>query len=491
MPPLGSIPAPPHGRPRRLLTLAAATVLGSTLAAQANVLLIVADDLGVDALGFYQEASDYPVTPVLDDLRGQGMIFRNAWSNPNCSPTRAALLTGRYGFRTGIGDHIPESASPALPLDETTLPELLDLAPLPYATGAFGKWHLGNVTVGGLLAPNMAGFDHFDGSLRNSFEVPPPPNWINYFNWPRVQDGVYSVMNFSYATTINVNAAIEWINQQSEPWFCNLWFHAPHEPFHKPPPALYSEPLQGLDPTLFPRPHYKAAIEAIDSEIGRLLAGIGTQATNTLVIFLGDNGTPSQVVVPPFSAGRAKGTLYEGGVNVPLLVAGPPVTQAGAECQALVNVSDLFATIAEVAGVDPATALPGTTLDSVSLVPYFTDANRPSQRSWAFAERFTPNGKPDADAIPLPDPTPPSHIGRLWNKEPGSLEEGVHVQMNRATRAIRDTRYKLIFGATTEFYDLVADPFETQNLLDRTLTPQESACYEALALQMRALLLNP
>ncbi|MHC5212536.1 MAG: sulfatase-like hydrolase/transferase, partial [Planctomycetota bacterium] len=130
-----------------------------------NVLIVVADDLGVDMVGAYGEGSDPPPTPVIDSLASQGVLFRNAWSNPVCSPTRAALLTGRPAFRNGIGYIVDASPNNlALPYAEVTLPEMLALGTGGnYRSGAFGKWHLGNDSVGGALAPNLAGFDHFAG----------------------------------------------------------------------------------------------------------------------------------------------------------------------------------------------------------------------------------------------------------------------------------------------------------------------------------------
>src|SRR5262249_8385783 len=147
-----------------------------------------------------------------------------------------------------------------------------------------------------------------------------------------------------------------------------------------------------------PRPYFKATVEALDTEIGRLLAGIAApERARTTVLFLGDNGTDSCVQQPPFW--NAKGTLYEGGIHVPLIASGYAVP-ARAECASPVNACAVFATVAELAGVDLRATVPGLTLDSVSLVPCF-GAPDFAPRRFAYAETFTPNGP--GNPAPLPD----------------------------------------------------------------------------------------
>ena len=286
------------------------------------------------------------------------------------------------------------------------------------------------------LAPNAAGYDHFAGTPGN-FVVPE-----DYFQWTRVEDGV-AAPSTTYATTDAVDSALQWIGDVEEPWLVYVAFHAPHSPFHEPPAHLHSADLPGIDPRLEPRPFYRAMVEAMDSEIGRLLAGLGEQRERTLVVFLGDNGTPREAARTPFEPGHAKLSPYEGGINVPLLVAGPGV-RPGEECQALVASTDLFATVADVAGVDPATVLPaGVKLDSESLVPYFTDPGRQSLRQAVYSELFSPN---DAGAKDV-----------YWHM-------------------LRDGRFKLIvrredLGVRRELYDLLSDPFERRNLLGGAIAP--------------------
>jgi len=392
------VSAPPAGAQSALLEPGPTRALDA-VAHSGNVLLIVADDLGVDEVGAYGVGTSPPPTPFLDAIAADGVLFRNAWSSPVCSPTRAGILTGRYALRTGIGYLVQTTAE--LGLDEVTLPELLDAGTDgAYAHAAIGKWHLGeSVAAGGALAPNLAGFDHFAGVLAN---LKPP--LTDYFTWEQVEDGVTTTAT-GYATTRQVDDALAWIDAAPEPWFCYLAFNAPHVPFHAPPPGLHSVDLSGAgDPLDDPRPYYEAAVQALDAEIGRLLIGIADLRERTTVVFVGDNGTPQQVSLPPFEPTHAKGSLYEGGVNVPLLVSGPTVVAPGRECDALVSTVDLFATVAELAGVEPADVLPeGRPLDSVSLGPYLREPGRPSRRATLFTELFRPSGL--AYALPL-DPLP-------------------------------------------------------------------------------------
>ncbi len=238
-----------------------------------NVLLMVADDLGVDMLGFYGEGVQTPPTPNIDSLAQQGVYFRNCCSNPMCSPTRATIQTGRYSLRTGLGMIITEHA-PDLSLDELILPEILAPQPYGYACAAIGKWHLGNQAGGGPDHPNLSGYSHFVGTLGNF------NNGNHFYSWPKVDNGTESICT-TYATTDNVDEALAWITQAPEPWFCYVSFSAPHDPFHEPPPSLHTRALPPVDPREEPRPFYEATIEAVDTEIGRLLTGIGAQLANT------------------------------------------------------------------------------------------------------------------------------------------------------------------------------------------------------------------
>lgn len=421
-----------------------------------NILLIVADDIGVDHVGVYGEGADVAPTPVLDSLAASGVRFRNVWANPTCSPTRATLLTGRYGFRTGLGQVITDNSF-GLHATEITIPEALAQAQAGYVTAAFGKWHLASTSD--LLSPNKAGFQHYRGALGNFGSGDRPENYFRAFE---VEDGVESEVT-GYDTTRVVGHASAWIQGQTSPWFCAVFFHTPHTPFHAPPPEDHDQRLPPGPPVENPVEFYKAMVQSMDTQIGRLIANLGPAASNTVIVFVGDNGTPTQATVPPFVPQHAKATVFEGGVNVPLIIQGAGVPLSGQVVDALVNTTDLFGTILQLAGVHVSTVLPaGTKHDSVSLVPYLKNLSQPPLRATVFAEKFSPNGT-----------TPPTD----------------------AERVIRNTQYKLrrigITSPTDELYDLLADPFESVNLLQGGvggLTVNEQAEYQALSQALIALL---
>jgi len=450
-----------------------------------NILLIIADDVGVDQVQAYGEDPSSARTPNIDALASRGVLFRNVWSNPVCSSTRATILTGRYGFRTGVG--FVARAGADLRDRETTLAELLLRHPrTAYGTAAFGKWHL---TAGRswetddrrLAAPLRAGFTVYRGVFKNILE--------SYVHWHEVSatklaSGKLSVsggqFNSSYNTSEIVDQTGRWIRQvearrPEAPWFVWLAFNAAHPPFHRPPSGLHRRDLG--DPALTCRnpppfeqpenlrPCYQAMIEAMDTEIGRLLDHelSSRSLARTTVIFVGDNGSVKEAMTDPRVAVRAKGTPYERGINVPLVVAGAGVgSDIGRESDVLVNTTDLFATVLELAGIDPERRVPAelsdgraVVLDSTSLVPVLGSSGVTAAshaRRFAYAELFQ-RGRPDP----------------LWP----------------VARTVRDVHgYKLIEfldgRRREEFYDLSRDPFEQNNLLGLDLDAGSAAAFEAL-----------
>ena len=389
--------------PRALCSALAAFVVGVPAPAQdpPNVLLILADDMGVDMLGAYGVGSNPPSTPHLDALAAQGVLFRNAWSAAVCSPTRAGIQTGRHAFRTGIGIGIRYDAEPAahalLP-SEVSLPEMLDEASDSWAHALIGKWHLDTQHSGGLLGPNLAGYQHFAGVVEN-LDV----SVDGYYDWMRVENGVEEVKR-EYITTTQIDDALAWMQSAPEPWFCFLSLSAPHAPLHAPPAHLHSVDLGSADPvpTQDPVPYYRAMVEAMDTELGRLFASLDPALlARTQRFFVGDNGSLPAVSQPPFVPAHAKGTVYEGGVHVPFVAQGPLVGVPGSESAALVHTQDLFATLAAIAGVDLGAAYPGRAFDGESLLPQLSDPSAPTQRAALYTEFFHPN-----DAAPTRWPLP-------------------------------------------------------------------------------------
>jgi arylsulfatase A-like enzyme len=188
-------------------------------------------------------------------------------------------------------------------------------------------------------------------------------------------------------------------------------------------------------------------LEALDVEVERLLSSLPKEVRdNTYVIFMGDNGSGRNSVRPPVPASKAKGGLYQGGINVPLFVTGPGVKKGVST--ALVNSTDMFMTIMEMAGIDTSHTIPkNLVLDSVSFMPYLSDPALKSVREFAYADVFSGNF--------------------------AGIEEGDFTMRNDEFKLFRNS-------GTFEFYNLKSDPFESDNLLDRELAGDEQAQYDTL-----------
>lgn len=486
-----------------LLPLSAVLAQTTPTATPPNVLLIIGDDMGVETLASFGVGAHPPTTPNLDKLANEGVSFNNFWSQPVCSPTRATLLTGRYGFRTGVGQPTgdaqymgpepPVPAKPAdapaegrrpgdppragqqrrgpgqgagaggprarrlppggpgLPLSEYALPKAFAAHPeLGYSTAAIGKWHLADRNNGWQRHPNLVGFDYFSGLIRGFPE--------SYFAWLKVVNGKFEGKT-GYTPDDKVADAIKWLGGQAgHPWFLWFAFNLPHTPLHRPPERLWVTDHAALspktDPDDNPRPYFAAMIEAMDTEIGRLLAALPpAERANTYVIFMGDNGSTRQTVSAPFPPNHAKGTVYEGGVNVPLIITGPGVAHDRTS-DALANSTDLFATILDMAGIDVKKTVPkNVTLDSVSIFPALSAPDAPSRRTWIYADNFRPSE---------------------------GIEHGRY--------AIRGERYKLVVSnGQEELFDVTKDRAEQHNLLAGTLTAEQQHAHDTLRTEVDAL----
>ncbi len=404
-----------------------------------NLIVLIADDLGRDSLGIYNSnpTASIPPTPTLDSMAAGGISFERFYTMPVCSPTRACIMTGRFGFRNGVLEAIVGN-TPVLEPNEFTLPEALLASGV---TGSrlkqIGKWHLGD----GLTAPNdIGGWPDFSGAISGALG--------DYFSWPKVVNGVQSTST-TYATTDNVNDAISFVQGQGEdPWFLWVAFNAPHTPFHKPPNDLHSyDSLPGtqVDIDANPRDYYEAMVEALDTEIGRLMGVV--DLADTTVIFLGDNGTPRNVIQNPFGPSHSKGSLYEGGVNTPLIIRGAAVANPGTVSTDVIHCVDLYATILELFGVAPTSVIPtGFPTDSQSFLPLIT------------GETFSP--------------------ARLT----------VLSEITGSGRCAVEGNYKLIsfVSGAEEMYDISASLRENSDLLNGTLGATELAAYSSLRAQLDA-----
>ncbi|MDO6811036.1 sulfatase-like hydrolase/transferase [Zobellia galactanivorans] len=375
-----------------------------------NILLIIADDMGLDATPNFEIGDIKPVMPTLDKLMNEGLTFNNLWSNPTCTPTRAAMITGKFGFRT----HMTQ-AGDELSTAETSLQTYIDQnSGKNYTNAVIGKWHLAN----DMNHPVEMGVDYFAGFLGGSAR--------SYSEWEFVENGAQT-SSTDYTTTKFTDLAMDWIADQSQPWFLWLSYNAPHTPFHLPPDNLHHQGALAADEASIaanPIPYYMASLEAMDTEMGRLLDAMTIEEReNTIIIFIGDNGTPNQVA-QAYGNRRNKDTVYQGGVNVPMVVCGKDVARSGQTEDALINVTDIFATVADIAssGIQEIN-------DSKSFKALL-DTSNDATREFAFTE-----------------------IGRDGNTADVAIRNKSH-------------KYLLFADGTEALYDLLSDPLENQNLLD-------------------------
>lgn len=349
-----------------------------------NLVVLLLDDIGLDKTSTYGLHPQAPLTPTMDALSAEGMRFDRAYAAPTCSPTRASLLTGRHPSRHGIGRWIdPKEEDTTLADDEVTIAELLQDA--GYATAAVGKWHLSSFDGhGAAFDPQRQGFDRFLGILGN-------PNMAmmgdgtprGYAHWEQVVDGQRSFED-GYLTTRQVDDALLMAATLPEPWFLYVAFSAAHSPWDPPPSELAQVQGGGTAAS------YAAVVRALDAELGRFLDGLGDKRDRTMIVTMGDNGTPHEVVLPPWDPVASKDTVSEGGVRVPMWVTGPHVAAPGTTSSALVHVVDVFATLADVAGID--LAAEDLEVDGRSWLPGLRSADEPGRRC-VYVERFTPNGR--------------------------------------------------------------------------------------------------
>lgn len=353
-----------------------------------NIVFILADDLGYTDLACY--GSKYYETPNIDRLAGDGVRFTDGYTcGPNCQPTRVALLSGQYGPRTGVYtvggiDRFDWRSRPLrpvdnvtqLPLDKVTIADTLKEA--GYATGMFGKWHLGNDAA---HHPSKRGFDeaiaasgvHFD------FKTDPPTEY------PEGQ----------YLADFLTDRAVEFIERhQAEPFFLYLPHFAVHNPIQAKKELIKrfkaKPPVGGhRDPT------YAAMIASLDESVGRILATLDKLglAENTLVIFSSDNGgvggyrrvgLDKDGITDNAPLKGGKGTFAEGGVRVPHIVRWKGKIDPGQTNDTPINSVDLYPTLIEIAGAD---APADYTLDGVSYVPLLTGERQSLDRDaiyWHF-----------------------------------------------------------------------------------------------------------
>jgi arylsulfatase A len=404
---------------QRFLALVTAVLLAaaSAFAAKPNIVFILADDLGINDLACYGRKEHH--TPHLDQLARDGMRFTTAYcAQPICSPSRAAILTGKAPARLHLTTYLPGRAdAPSqkllhpkihqeLPLEEVTLAEALKTN--GYATACIGKWHLG----GEGFLPTDQGFDFYHAGQATTKPSDTEGG-----------KGEYDLTRVAIAF-IETNLA--------RPFFLYLAHNSPHIPFAAKT-NLVAKNQSAFDPV------YAAVIETLDDTVGLLLTkldALGLRA-NTIVIFTSDNGGlhvpegPHKTITDnsPFRAG--KGFLYEGGLRIPLIVRWPGHVPAGKVTDTPVINTDWFATLFELAGLNAPSGL-----DAPSFAPVLTSGGRASPRAGTSARM-------------------------LWHF-PHYTNQG-----SRPGGAMRDGDWKFIVHYDTgepELYNLAKDPGETRNL---------------------------
>ncbi|MGQ1785813.1 sulfatase-like hydrolase/transferase [Saccharicrinis sp. GN24d3] len=395
-----------------------------------NILLIIADDMGVDALNGYDIGTILPNTPHIDELRNAGVTFTNAWACPACAPTRASMLTGKYGANSGIN-----TVPGILGTDQKSIfKEINELTDKAYETCVIGKWH--NARPKDIDHPYLHGADDFMGVNGAGVD--------DYFNWTKVENKDTSACT-DYTTSYFTDYAAQWIKEQTKPWF--MWFAhvAPHTPFHVPPSDLYTS--EDVNSNL---QKFIAMIEAMDHEIGRLLDSIPqTELDNTVIMFVGDNGTAGNIL-QGYPSPKGKNTVYQGGIHVPLIVSGNGVSRQNETEDAMINVSDFYATIAQIAEPD---AYPTNQVND----------------SYSFKHLLSNSSEPK----------------RTYNY----MELGANQTVSTDVYTIRNAQYKIIYDVkgNKEFFDLSADPYETNNLLLSELTTDQLSAKLDLEQQMLAI----
>lgn len=339
-----------EGPMRALVSLLLALPL--LAAARPNIVLIVSDDQGYGDLALHG-ATDVE-TPNLDAIARAGVRFTAFRVNPLCAPTRASILSGLYSLETGMwrGPANPGQEQRGRPRelhpDLMLLPQYLKKA--GYATGMFGKWHLGYDPPN---TPNTRGFDEFVGFLSGAHPYRETPNS------PFLRNGE-PFRTKKHTTNLFADEAIAFLRAHAgEPFFCYLPFNAVHGPLwneDRPRASAKPEYLAKYEAKGVPQPRrdYVATIDHMDARIGdvrRTLRGLGLER-NTLLVFLSDNGA----IIDKYPGDNgplrgAKGTGYEGGIRVPLFLEWPGVLPAGAVADAQAVHFDLFATLLEAAEV--------------------------------------------------------------------------------------------------------------------------------------------
>jgi arylsulfatase A-like enzyme len=408
-----------------------------------HVVVITLDDVGVDKIGAYGEHPTAGPTPTLDMLAANGLLFRNAYANPTCSPTRACMLTGLYGSRTGVDTGMPHydpwnnPNGDFAPSDELPwLPWLLEHDGV--SARAVGKWHLTHVDVPAFQQhPIRVGFRSYDGHLSNIIDGQ------TYYSWDRTYADIRGYAEWTASTYVTVAEGAEGLgalldDSDEERSFLWLAFNAPHPDWDDLPPAGTFTPVG--QPITEPKKQQRT-LQSLDTYLGQVMAAYASYRpvafAETLWIIVGDNGTPGLAVEAPWPNHQHKAEVYQGGVRVPMIAFGAGV-QPG-ETEDLVHAVDLWSTVLEILDVAP----PEIPTDSRSFAGVLAGGR--GTRETVYVRHAQPNGFGVKD----------------WREH-----------------AATDGHWKLIrrqgLTPAVQLFDLIEDPLE-QNDLWPAETPEEGA----------------
>jgi arylsulfatase A-like enzyme len=332
-----------------------------------NVVVVVLDDVGFE---------DLVLTPLanLRQWAPAARIYARHYGAPVCSPSRYQAMFGRLPHRAFIGTALTTGPNEkGAPTTDISLPEILQAR--GYRTGLFGKWHLSGKKLGQQdESARVHGFQTWRAGIIGNLG-----STGSHYAWERIDDGV-TTSESTYTSRAIADEFAAWWTAQSGPRFAVVAFNAPHSPYESAAPSGMLPPGYTVVPT--PRGHYESALVALDTAFGEMASFL--DLSNTYVLLVSDNGSPTNALPPSMLERGYKGSTFEGGVRVPLLLWGVD-TVPGIDTS-LVQTVDIPATVLELVGLAPQSGFE----DSHSFAP--TRLGAPGSRPYVFTHIFSPNG---------------------------------------------------------------------------------------------------
>ncbi|MHC4994579.1 MAG: arylsulfatase [Planctomycetota bacterium] len=468
---------------RHTLLLAVLIALVNALPAHAaqlsgskpNIILIITDDQGYAPVG--RHGHPWIHTPNLDRLYDTSTRFDRFLVSPTCSPTRAALMTGRHPMKNGVTHTILERER--LTLDATTLPQVLKTA--GYTSGIFGKWHLGDEEP---YQPHQRGFDeafiHGAGGIGQAYDCSCADAPNNKYFDPVIRHNGSFVKTRGYCTDLFFTAALGWIQNvkaNNAPFFAYITTNAPHGPFIAPPSNTKKFTDLGFEEKTA---GFYGMIENIDENLGRLTQYLSkwNLDDNTVLIFMSDNGMtgggsgrtgqalghrPDGTPMLGYNANMLgqKGSTNEGGVRVPFFVRWNGRFPAGRDVDHVTAHIDILPTLADLAGAK----FPKKQVEGRSMLPLIEDPNAPWPDRYLFTHR--------ARWATFNQPTGVNPDDSKWKNY-----------------AVRSARYRYVENKA--LYDMWLDPAQTHNIIDDhpEIVAKMRAAYEKFWNETRPLMVN-